>query len=327
MSTRFTGPIVDGLAYMPDPPTVDYLQRMSRVGVAATNVTVAAVDDDLAGAVRRIGRWRAFLAGPGAASARLVTSADDLASFGDAGRTGAIFGLQDAAPLENRPELAGTFAAMGVRIVQLTYQRQNLVGSGCGEGRDSGLTGFGRELIAALNEAAVAIDLSHCGPRTTLEAIEASRRPCLITHSAVHALSGHVRAKSDEAIRLLAQRGGAVGVAAYAVFLHLDPQADVTLARFVDHLERIMELGGPGAAGLGLDFTPTWTRTEYEAASAAYPEIYRGRPWGRVTPTGLERIEDVPAIADELARRGHPPDTVAGVMGGNWLRVLTGCWR
>ena len=131
------------------------------------------------------------------------------------GKTGIILGFQNASPIENELDRLGLFLALGVRVIQLTYHETNLLGSGCWERNDAGLSNFGVDAVREMNQLGILIDLSHVGPRTTLEAIETSEQPVAITHANARSFCGHPRNKEEEALTALAEKGGVVGATSF----------------------------------------------------------------------------------------------------------------
>lgn len=319
MPPRFLA--IDGLCYLPDPSNADYLKIARDAGVSAIHFTVPRVTDRTADAFHRLGRWRRLIR-DNSDVALLVENAADVLRAYETGKVGVILGMQDALPVEPNLDLVDAFHAAGLRIIQVTYQRQNAFGSGCGEDRDHGLSRAGRELVERCNQIGMALDASHCGLKTSAEIAEHSTRPVFITHSAARAFTKHVRTKTDEVIKAVAARGGCVGVLTYRVMLTDDWQGRVTIDKFVDHLEHILKVAGEDHVSLGLDFTPGWTEREYDEAAAAFPEIYQGCPFARKHLEGMESIKDLPAIVRCLEKRGHSARTIDKIMGRNFLRVF-----
>jgi membrane dipeptidase len=312
-------------------------QPMLAGGVTAVNWTVAAPGldfavNDLVGVIKRIAQIRHTVA-HGGSRALIVESVDDLRTCKQQGLAGLILGFQDTLPIEDQLEMAGLYYRLGVRIVQLTYQRRNLVGDGCGEPLDAGLSTFGRQLVAELNRLGILIDLSHVGPRTTDEAIEASAVPCAFTHANAHARFPHIRNKSDEAIKRLAARGGVIGVDAISRFIRESGHRDgTTIEDLLDHIAYIADLVGPDHVGIGLDITEGMTVEDVgrRAAwvAAQLPEVSGAGNLDYETyyPRGLRSMAGVPSITEALVRRGFDDDDVLNILGGNFLRLFETVW-
>ena len=191
------------------------LDHISSSGITAVNLTVnarAGVDGSAFDNTRaRIATWaRELVANP--ATLVGVRSVADLRDAKASQKLGLILGFQDAVPIEDDLGRIEEFYELGVRIVQLTYNVVNKIGSGCLAADDGGLSELGVEVVDCLDERRVLIDLSHCGPRTTLDGIRASRRPVSLTHSGCRAVFDHPRSKDDATLRLLAENGGVVGI-------------------------------------------------------------------------------------------------------------------
>lgn len=227
------------------------------------------------------------------------------------GRTGVIVGFQDSDHFRT-PADVSRFFALGQRVSQLTYNESNRIGSGCYARADRGLTAFGIEIVGAMNGVGMAVDVSHCGERTTLEAIDASRAPVLVTHANCRALAPtQPRCKSDAVIRRLASRGGVIGITVVRPFVGT---RDPSLADLLEHFDHVARVAGPEHVGLGsdADVTTIDPRT------------------GRINPLydigGLVPAARVYQIADGLLQRGWLARDVEGVLGGNFIRALTEIW-
>ena len=143
----------------------------------------------------------------------------DIRTAKQTGRTGIILGFQNTSAIEEDLDLLTTFHDLGVRVMKLTYMEANLVGQGCLERIDAGITGFGQEVIAEMNRLGILIDLSHVGQRTTLEAIEFSQQPVAFTHTNPASICNHPRNQPDETIKAVAAKGGLVGATVFPPFL------------------------------------------------------------------------------------------------------------
>jgi len=315
----------------------DLVQPMLAAGVTGVNWTVAApgIDfavNDLVGVVKSVAHIR-YETEDGRSRATVVESAADLHKCKNEGVTGLILGFQDTLALEDRLELVALYHRLGVRIIQLTYQRRNLVGDGCGEPVDAGLSTFGRQVIKELNRLGTLVDLSHVGPKTTEEAIDASEAPCAFTHANAHALFPHIRNKTDAAIRQLAARGGVVGVNAISRFLREDGHLNgTTIDNLVDHIEYIANLVGAEHVGIGLDITEGMTVEDVKRrgswVSAQLPEVSGAGSLNYETyyPQGLRSMAGLPQITEALVRRGFGDDDVRKILGGNFLRLFSTVW-
>jgi membrane dipeptidase len=208
------------------------------------------------------------------------------------------------------------------------YNARNLVGDGFLEPEDAGLSSFGREVVGELNRLGILIDLSHCGYRTTMEAIELSAAPAAVTHANTRALCDTPRNKSDEQLLALAARGGVVGVTAFPTTL---PEGRRTLEGVLDMVDYLVDLLGIDAVGLGLDHVEDQPREYFMTGDRfgvdlLFPEDYVPPEWPPEYPEGLRRIRDWPNLTEGLLRRGYAEADAEKVLGGNFLRLFGEVW-
>ena len=298
----------------------EVFEDMHRGGLTAANCTCS-VWEGLRDTMINIGRWkRAFV--EHADLIMQVRSAADIRRAKALGKVGIILGWQNTSGIEDRLDLLEIYKDAGVSVIQLTYYTQNLVGSGCWEDRDSGLSGFGREVIDEMNRLGMLIDLSHVGPRTSSEAIAYSKRPCAYTHVAPRGAFDNARNKTDEQLREIIDRGGFVGVATYPPFMKTG--ANTTLDDCVELFEYMINVCGEANVGIGTDSTQghgddffDWLRQDKGYARRANPG--RGRaPFVK----GMETLADYPRLTEAMIRRGWPESRIRAVLGENWLRFL-----
>jgi membrane dipeptidase len=313
--------IIDGLnaSYFFDPRV---LERLHRGGVTAVNATIAAwhtPDETL--------EQIAALAAVTAAHTDIVMpvrTVADIAAAKANGRVGLIAGFQDTAPLGDDLGLLETYHELGVRVIQLTYNHANRAGAGCMALEDGGLTSFGREVVREMNRLGMLVDVSHCGPHTTLDSIAASDRPIAITHANPRRLLDHPRNKSDAALRETAARGGVIGAVAFGALLTRTMPA--TLADYIALIDDLVDLVGIEHVGLGPDFME-----EMPAEVAA--RVLQGTPpevvqqFRSMPPTqGFESVQAMPNVTAALLDRGYAFPDVQRIMGGNWLRLYGEVW-
>lgn len=262
-----------------------------------------------------------------------IRSVADIARAKETKRVGLIAGFQDTTMLETDLSRLTLFHDLGVRIVQLTYNVRNVVGDGCLEPGNAGLSSFGKQVVARMNELGMLVDTSHCGRRTTLEAIAVSTKPIAATHSGCAALNDVPRNKTDEQLRALAAKGGVIGI--YTMpFLRAvgQPTAD----DFVRHVEHAIDVCGEDHVGIGTDnsITPLDLTPEFRGDHAGFVRERRRQGIGAPgedenvfnyvpefnTPRRMERM------AEALAARGHTPARIEKVLGLNWLRLFRETW-
>lgn len=263
-----------------------------------------------------------------------VRSVADIRQAKEGGKLGLINGFQDATMLESDVSRVDVFDDLGVRVIQLTYNVRNLVGDGCLEPGNAGLSNFGRAVVSRMNTLGILVDLSHCGRRTTLDAIAASTGPVAVTHSGCAAIADLPRNKTDEQLKALADQGGVIGI--YTMpFLRRSGQP--MAADFVRHLEHAIQVCGEDHVGVGsdnsitpLDLTPAF-RVEHADFVRARRRMGIGAPGedenvfnhvpDLATPRRMEQI------ADALAARGHSSARIEKVLGQNWCRLFGEVWR
>lgn len=337
--------VVDGLipttAYFSDS---EYRDHLTRGGVTAGNVTVAS-RTAFADATRRVQRCRGLVADSEAFT--LVSSAADVRAANEAGTTGAILGFQDTMPIEpgDQMQTAGgheflrAFQQMGVRVVQLTYNSLNYVGAGCCEREDPGLSNFGRSVVAEMNRLGVLVDLSHCGDRTTLDAIDHSDDPVVFSHAGARALSNVRRNVTDEQIRRVADGGGLTAVSVFPPTVKTDPNThevqEAHVSDVLDHIDHVVEIAGVDHVAFGSDMNDKSLDDGVTPPYAAYrnfrpdhPDVYGRGPIEAYEPFphGLHRHTHFPNLTRGLVARGYAADDIRKILGGNFLRVFEAVW-
>jgi membrane dipeptidase len=294
------------------------LAALRQGGVDAVFATVASLED--AGqAVTRVAQWLRAGEDP-AVPVRVATSVAEIREAKTAGDTAVVLHFQGSEPLRAGTELAGAFARLGVRVIQPTYNYRGPAGDGCCEPDNAGLSIFGKALVAAMNQHRIAVDIAHAGVRTSLEVIECSTRPVIASHANARAVCEHPRNLPDEVVKAVAASGGVIGLCAFPSFVSEGSRP--TLDQLIDHAVHIADLAGAEHVGLGLDFAD---EGEEEYDFYGYDEKYYPRPpW--VWPRGIEWLHQCGDISPALQARGFSPGDAAGVMGENFLRVLTTIW-
>ncbi len=160
-----------------------------------------------------------------------------------------------------------------------------------------------------------------------MDALAVSKHPCVFSHANVRALCDHVRNKTDDQIRALAEKGGVMGIVSYSPFTDVRKDRQPTLNDFLDEIQYVAGLVGADHVGIGLDFTPTWTEDDYREAQEKYPEIYLDYPMREIPLRGLEDVGKVIDVTRGLLARGFSEADVKKILGGNFLRVFERTWR
>ena len=301
-------------------------QSLHAGAVTAINATIAVWEgyqetmDHIAGWLRRFEEYSDTLM-----PARTV---DDILLAKQEGKAGVILGWQNASPIGNDLDRLALFHALGVKIIQITYNERNLLGNGCYERTDEGLSSFGVDAVKEMNRLGILVDLSHVGDRTTLEAIELSEQPVACTHANARSFFNHVRNKTDDALKLLTEKGGVVGANAFPPFL---PRGfESTLEDYVDAIDDLVERVGIDHVGIGTDFTQDQPKGFFEWLFAQQGTKYQERPLAYpdplVHPKDIETPDKFSNVAAALLRRGYQAEDVNKVLGGNWLRLFRRVW-
>ncbi len=262
-----------------------------------------------------------------------VESVPDIHAARAAGKLAVIYNFQDTAPLEGDAARVVTFAALGVKVMQLTYNKRNLCGDGCLERDNAGLSDFGREVIARINEAKVVLDLSHAGQKTIAEGIAASTAPLAITHSGCRSLVDLPRNTFDAEMRALANKGGVFGVY-FMPFLTTkgQPQRE----DLIRHIEHAVNVCGEDHVGIGTD-NPLLGFEINDQSRKEQREFYENRAKRGIAAPGeaadkfnmVEGYNDVSRyerLASDLSRLGWSATRIEKVLGGNFMRLFGEVW-
>lgn len=255
-----------------------------------------------------------------------IDSVADLDALRDSGRTGIVLGVQDSEHFETVDDVKRFYAA-GQRVSQLTYNTQNRIASGSTDRADGGVSDFGASVIQAMNELGMAVDLSHCGDRTTLDAFSLSVKPVLVTHSNCRALApGHPRCKTDEAIKAMAAKGGVMGITGVRNFVR--NEEPTTIEHFIAHIDHVARLVGVEHVGIGTDSDlagyDALPAETYEKLKSSYNTSYSFRD--KIDIEGLDHSKKIYDVTDALLRRGYGDADIRAVLGENFRRVLGRIW-
>ena len=287
-------------------------ERLRASGIDVFHPAVDPNQPDAAAAVRHwLEGWERLLAAHPGFFVRIGAVAD-LERARAEKRVGLLLGFQNSDHFATVADVA-SFHALGQRVSQLTYDRRNAIGTGCREPVDGGLTAFGGEVVTAMNRVGMAVDVSHCGERTTLDTFAAACRPVLITHANCEALvPGHPRCKSDAVLRALALQGGVIGITAVRAYVRQAQQP--TMDDLLDHFEHVARVAGVEHVGLGSDVD----------VDGRDPRTGRERPAYAIS--GLDHARRTFAVVEGLLCRGWLESDVELVLGGNFRRALGEIW-
>jgi membrane dipeptidase len=303
--------------------TDEYLKAVRKAGVTVTMPTLAD-SEGLSETMSNIAEWYLKLKRNSTVAVH-ATGIDDLKNLKKEGRVAYIFALQNTICLGTKVELLDVFHKLGFRMIQLTYNERNFVGDGCGERTNCGLSNFGIKLIERMNDLNIIVDLSHSGEQTTMEALEISKLVAF-SHSNVRGICQNMRNKTDEQIKLLARKGGVIGVTAFPSFVKqtkTEVGENPTLNDLLNHIDYIVKLVGPDYVGLGLDFIEN-VPVKIHKTLTTRPDIW-GLPGSKGTydyPEGIDNVSKIIDIAKGLVARGYSDEDVLKILGGNWIRLL-----
>jgi membrane dipeptidase len=261
-----------------------------------------------------------------------VRVAGDFARAKAEGKLGIILSFESAEMLQGRLESLELFRNLGVRVMQLSYNRKSPFAAGVMEADGGGLTPLGRQAVGEMNRLGIAIDLSHANAATTADVLDLSTKPPLMTHAGCAAIHAHPRNKSDEQLRALAERGGVVGIFDLP-YLTASPRQP-TVADYLAHLEHALKVAGENHVGIGSDVGILPLDISDKGLAELNKELERRRASGLAAPeedrppyvVGLNTPRRIEIIADELLKRGYPPGLVEKVVGANFARVLADIW-
>lgn len=302
-------------------------EEMRAAGLSAVNVSSLLWENFRQG-IDYVSEWKRYLR-DNSDLLRPVRSVADVHAAKAENKTGIIIGWQNTSPLEDRLDYVEIFKDLGVGIMQLTYNTQNYSGAGYLEEHDSGLTGFGREVLDEMVRVGVLCDLSHVGDKTSEDAIAYAKGPVCISHVLPRALHDVKRNKPDHLFSACAEKGGIIGISLFAPGLAAGN--DATVDHVLDAMEHVLELVGEDHVGIGTDFSLDrprpgdwllWANRDKGTARKL-------TEFGSVKinkPQGIRRMTDMPNMTARMLARGWSEPTVAKILGGNWLRVLDAAW-
>jgi membrane dipeptidase len=255
-----------------------------------------------------------------------IDSPGDLERVKRSGKIGVLLGLQNSEHFRTPADVT-MFHGLGQRVSQLTYNARNMIGNGSTERRDEGISDFGVRIIERMNSVGMAVDVSHCGDRTTLDAFEISKKPVLITHSNCRALApGHPRCKTDEAIKKVGAAGSVMGITGVRMFVKNDEPT--TMEHVLDHFDHVAKLIGPEHLGVGSDIDlygyDAMPPDQNRQLRAGYKGSYGFRE--KIDVEGLDHPKRMFDLTEGLIRRKYTDKDIEGILGGNFKRVLSQIW-
>ena len=261
-----------------------------------------------------------------------VRVAGDFARAKAEGKLGIILSFESTEMLQGRLESLELFRNLGVRVMQLSYNRKSPFAAGVMEPEGGGLTPLGRQAVAEMNRLGIAVDLSHANPATTADVLDISGKPPVMTHAGCAAIHPHPRNKSDEQLRALAERGGVVGIFDLP-YLTASPKQP-TVEDYMMHLEHALRVAGENHVGIGSDADILPLDTSEKGMAELNQQLEQRRTAGLAAPeedrppyvVGLNTPRRIEVITDELLKRGYPAGVVEKVIGANFARVFADIW-
>jgi len=340
-----TSTVIDGLLPMTYIEEPEYRDHLRQGGVTAGNFTVAS-RRSFAPSTQQVQQYKQQIAEL-SDQFLLAETTEDIRTAEKSDRTAVIMGFQDTMPIapEDRMQLGDdteflrAFADMGVRVIQLTYNNLNYVGAGCCEPVDAGLSKFGKSVVDELNDAGIVVDLSHCGDRTTMNAIEYSEDPVVLSHVGMRSISNIGRNSPEEHIKAVAANDGVIGVTFFPPCVKSDPEThevqSATVHDVIDHIDYVVDLVGVDHVGFGTDMNDKYLDEGRTPPYAAYrnfrkdhPEVYGRGPIEEYEPfpTGVERHTKLETLTHGLIDRGYSDTEIRKILGENFVRVFETVW-
>ena len=312
--------MIDGLQYVNW--NRQLFEEAQQSGVHTIHVTIA-YWENIRETLENIGTWNRHFINH-ADLIMPVRQAADILEAKRVGKVGIIFGFQNCSPIEDDVKMVEILHQLGVRIMQLTYNNQSFLATGCYEEQDGGITRFGRQVIKEMNRVGMVIDMSHSAEKSTLEAIEISERPIAITHANPTFFHKALRNKSETVIRAIGESEGMLGFSMYP--FHLKNGSDCTLEEFCQMIGETADMIGIDRIGIGSDLCLNWDYKVLEwmrsgrwTTSVDHGEGSAEKPSWPPQPSWFSGSKDLHTIAKGLANQGFSDDDIAKVMGENWL--------
>lgn len=308
----------------------DFYDLWSRGGATAICPT-AAIEDSTEATKKKMAAWLSKIeANDGLL---LVERVEDIYKAKEKSKMGIILHFQNTKPIGRDLNLIEEFYKMGLRMMQLCYNVRNYTGCGCAVKADCGLTAFGESVINKMEEVGVVVDVAHTGYRTTMEAVEAAKKPLVCSHGNVDRLCSSERNLKDEQIKAIAKKGGVIGLNGFPAFVA--KKARPSVDDLLEHADYIVRLVGTDHVSMGLDYwqgmagiasrPKAWLIYLFLILRGIWsPQTYPSPPWHH--PAGIDTPQLLRNIVEPLLKRGYSPEDVKKVLGGNWLRVFKEVW-
>ena len=316
--------VIDGLQYANWSEKI--FKQMRAGNIDAVHVTIT-YHENFRETVLQIEKWNRFFEEFPDLIFQGKTAAD-LKLARETGRTAIFFGSQNPSCIEDDIGLVEILHTLGLRFMQLTYNNQSLLATGCYEADDTGLTRMGREVVSEMNRVGLVVDMSHSAERSTLDAIDHSSRPIAVTHANPSFWHPALRNKSNDVLKALGDSGGMLGFSIYPH--HLKNSSDCSLQSFCDMVAKTIDLMGEDNVGIGTDLCQDqpdsvveWMRVGRWTKSIDYGEGSADKPGFPNMPSWFGSNLDFANINEGLKQTGMDAALISKVMGGNWFRFFS----
>lgn len=321
--------IIDGLGgalVHPEPPADQgrsYMERIQESNIRITHVTLVAHAKEFDEALEQMFHYfNLFQVLP--EQVLHVKTVADIERATRERKLGVVFGFQTSTPIDKHFWRWTILHQLGLRVCQLAYMEPNLMADGCLEPANRGLSYYGIQAVQEMNRLGIVVDLSHVGERSSLEAIERSRKPCIFSHSNAKAVTPSSRNITDEMIRNVAAKGGVVGLSPHGFMTHHTVGIQPTISDYLDHFEYLAKLVGTDHIGLGSDIFEK-PKLSWETTT----KLFYNSPWIRETVLNRDysKVQHVRNLTRGLVKRGFSDEDIRKILGGNFLRVFKAVWQ
>ena len=329
---------IPGMGFFKEPDVE--LRAITEGGVAGANVTVAQQNHDFRRALDSMIQLEKVQE-RFSNKMRICRSVAELKAAREEERLGVVFHFQDAKPMEDKLDNVETFYRLGLRVLQLTYNTQGWLGTGCAERHDAGLSTLGLQVIEECNRLGILVDVSHCGWTSAWDAIRHSKQPVSITHTGAYALCQATgRNKPDDMLKAVADTGGVVGAIWFSALLRREAGshrvAPTSIRDVLGHLQHMVDVVGPDHVAIGSDLSNYHARTLEMPADSSLkwyrplrPDVFGDGPTDRYDPfpDGLDSHSKMRNLTAGLVDLGYSDEDITKILGGNWLRLFESVWR
>jgi membrane dipeptidase len=318
--------VIDGLTGAPR--SGKFVKELLDAGVTACNWTAAEANETTDTALANISTFF-WLQEQLPDNVIIVEKSADILRAKQENKLGVILGFQSGTPIGHNIHLLYIFHRLKVRIIGLTYNEGNLIGSGCTEPSNGGLTSFGIQAIQKMNRLGILVDLSHVGERSSMEAIEISSDPVIFSHSNPRVLQKNPRNISDDQMKTCAEKGGLIGLSVFSAFVgDTSNGRQPTLDELFRQMEYIINFVGIDHVSIGTDIFQDVSEGIYWRATTGtlFPDISQGMTYDTHCIAGFEKHSDYPNVVVEMQKRGYQEEDIRKIIGGNLFRVFAQVW-